>query len=100
MRNIFFCTNMYYLSVIFYHLAFMDDYDHAVLYYYEWLKRETVSIKQAHRVISLYESAMNGMRNYIIGSIAKFDVFLIIVSIVLSIQVHKKYFQVFCSYYF
>ncbi|XP_027844356.2 GPI ethanolamine phosphate transferase 2 [Aphis gossypii] len=67
--------------------AFMDDYDHAVLYYYEWLKRETVSIKQAHRVISLYESAMNGMRNYIIGSIAKFDVFLIIVSIVLSIQV-------------
>ncbi|XP_001947092.2 GPI ethanolamine phosphate transferase 2 isoform X1 [Acyrthosiphon pisum] len=67
--------------------AFMKDYDNAILYYYDWLKRETISINQAHSVISLYESALSGMSNYIIGSIAKFDVFLIIVSIVLSIQV-------------
>lgn len=65
----------------------MKDYNDAILYYYDWLKRETTSIDQTHRVISLYESALSGMSNYIIGSIAKFDVFLIIVSIVLSIQV-------------
>lgn len=65
----------------------MKDYNHAILYYYDWLKRETTSINHAHRVISLYESALSGMSNYIIGSIAKFDLFLIIVSIVLSIQV-------------
>jgi len=69
----------------------MKDYDHAILYYYDWLKRETASINQAHRIISLYESALSGMSNFVIGSIAKFDIFLIIVSIVLSLQVNKKY---------
>jgi len=69
----------------------MKDYNNAILYYYDWLKRKTTLINQAHRVISLYESALSGMSNYIIGSIAKFDMFLIIVSILLSIQV-----QIFC----
>jgi len=82
-----FNTYKCYVHVIFFHLAFMKDYDHAMIYYYDWLKRETASINQAYRIISLYESALSGMSNYIIGSIAKFDVFLIIVSIVLSIQV-------------
>lgn len=68
-------------------LAFMKDYEHAVLYYYDWLKKETAPVDHALRVISLYESALNGMSNYLVGSIAKFDVFLIIVSIVLSVQV-------------
>lgn len=65
----------------------MKDYEHAMLYYYDWLKKETASVDHALRVISLYESALNGMSNYLVGSIAKFDVFLIIVSIVLSVQV-------------
>jgi len=73
----------------------MKDYDHAMIYYYDWLKRKTASINQAHRVISLYESALNGMSNHIIGSIAKFDVFLIIVSIVLSVQVKYLLSQVY-----
>lgn len=65
----------------------MKDYNHATLYYYNWLKRETLSVDHALRVISLYESALNGMRNYLVGSVAKFDIFLIIVSIILSLQV-------------
>lgn len=81
-----------YITLFFYHLAFIKDYDLAMLYYYDWLKKEPISISQAHRVISLYESALSGMSNYLIGSIAKFDIFLIIVSIVLSIQVHKNIF--------
>lgn len=82
----------------------MKDYNNAILFYYDWLKRETTSIDQTHHVISLYESALSGMSNYIIGSIAKFDVFLIIVSIVLSIQVQifclVYFLSFFCSYYF
>lgn len=65
----------------------MKDYDLAILYYYNWLKRETLSTDHALRVISLYESALNGMRDYLVRSVAKFDIFLIIVSIILSIQV-------------
>lgn len=67
--------------------AFMKDYDQAMLYYYNWLKRGTTSLDHALRVISLYDSALKGMSNYLIGSTAKFDVFLIIVSIILSVQV-------------
>lgn len=66
--------------------AFMEDYNHAMLYYYNWLKRETLSVDHALRVISLYESALNGMRNFLVESVAKFDIFLIIVSIILSLQ--------------
>lgn len=73
----------------------MKDYEHAMLYYYDWLKNETVSVDHALHIVSLYESALNGMSNYLVGSIAKFDVFLIIVSIVLSIQVIC--YTIFCS---
>ncbi|XP_025410553.1 GPI ethanolamine phosphate transferase 2-like isoform X2 [Sipha flava] len=67
--------------------GFMKDFNHAIFSYYDWLKKENASIDQALHIISLYESALNGMSNYLVKSIAKFDVFLIIVSIILSIQV-------------
>ncbi|VVC29976.1 Hypothetical protein CINCED_3A001194 [Cinara cedri] len=66
---------------------FMEDYNNAILYYYNWLKKESKSIDDVLHLISLYESVLSDMSNYLVGSIAKFDVFLIIVSIVLSIQV-------------
>lgn len=68
----------------------MKNYDHATLHYYNWLKRETVSIDHALHVISLYESALSGMGNYLVESITKFDLFLIVVSIVISMQVYMK----------
>lgn len=67
----------------------MKHYDHATFYYYNWLKEKAGTTDQALHIISLYESALSGMSNYLIGSIAKFDVFLIIVSIILTIQVCK-----------
>lgn len=68
----------------------MNDYDHATLYYYNWLKRETVSIDHALQIISLYKSALSGMGDYLVESITKFDLFLIVVSIVISMQVYMK----------
>lgn len=65
----------------------MKDYDHAMSYYYDWLKGDSKSNDHALQVILLYESVLKNMRNYLIGSIAKFDIFLIIISIVLSVQV-------------
>lgn len=76
----------------------MKDYDRAILSYYDWLKKETASVDQALHIISLYESVLNGMSNYLVESIANFDVFLIIVSIVLSIQVCVVYFYIFSKY--
>lgn len=70
-------------------LAFIKDYDNAISCYYNWLKRETLPVDYALRVISLYDSALKGMSSYLVASITKFDVFLIIVSIILSIQVKK-----------
>lgn len=68
----------------------MKDYDLATLYYYNWLKRENVSIDHALHVISLYESALSSMGDYLVESITKFDLFLIVVSIVISMQVYMK----------
>lgn len=65
----------------------MEDYNYAILYYYNWLRKESKSINDSLYLISLYESVLSDMSNYLIGSIAKFDIFLIIVSIVLTIQV-------------
>lgn len=65
----------------------MKDYDYATWYYYNWLKRKNVPIDHTLRVISLYESILNRLSKYLVGSVAKFDVFLIIVSIVLTTQV-------------
>jgi hypothetical protein len=73
----------------------MKDFNHAIFSYYDWLKKENASIDQALHIISLYESALNGMSNYLVKSIAKFDVFLIIVSIILSIQVCVVFFYNF-----
>lgn len=64
------------------------DYDRAILYYYNWLRKKTSSIDEALHIISLYKSALSGMSNYLVGSLVKFDVFLIIVAIVLSVQVY------------
>lgn len=68
-------------------IDFMDNYNNATLCYYNWLKKESKSVDDVLHLISLYESVLSDMSNYLVGSIAKFDVFLIIVSIVLSIQV-------------
>lgn len=66
----------------------MKDYNNATWYYYSWLKRKNAPIDHAHHVISLYESVLNSMSKYLIESVAKFDVFLIIVSVILSTQVY------------
>jgi len=66
----------------------MKDYDYATWHYYNWLKKKNVPIDHTLRVISLYESILNRISKYLVESVAKFDVFLIIVSVVLSTQVH------------
>lgn len=65
----------------------MNNYEHAMSYYYNWLKGDSKSNDHALQVISLYESVLKDMSNYLVESVAKFDVFLIIISIVLSVQV-------------
>lgn len=70
----------------------MKHYNDAILSYYDWLKKETTSVDLALHIISMYETVLSGMSKYLIESTAKFDVFLIIVSIVLSLQVCVIYF--------
>lgn len=82
-----FVSISYYLYCCSSFIDLMEDYNHATMYYYNWLMKESKSIDDAFHLISLYKSVLSDMSNYLVGSIAKFDIFLIIVSIVLSIQV-------------
>lgn len=90
MYNTIICNSTICILICLDFLAFMKDYNQAIMYYYNWLKNKNLTIDHALNIISLYESALNGMSHYLIKLIAKVDVFLIIVSIILSIQARKS----------
>lgn len=75
----------------------MKDYNNVIWYYYNWLKRKNAPVDHALHIISMYESVLNSMSKYLIKSVAKFDVFLIIVSIILSTQVYI-YISIYINY--
>ncbi|XP_050524039.1 GPI ethanolamine phosphate transferase 2 [Daktulosphaira vitifoliae] len=66
---------------------FILAYNKANLNYYKWLKGELKSDDEAKYTINLYNFALNGMRNYLIGSVSKYDVCLLIISMILISQI-------------
>ncbi|XP_050441011.1 GPI ethanolamine phosphate transferase 2 isoform X2 [Adelges cooleyi] len=77
---------------------FIKAYNKATMQYYNWLKEEATSHDHALQIIDLYDYALSGMRTYLVDSVGKFDLFLVISSITLIGQVWLKLLDFQCKH--